>query len=155
MEYLNPQGWPRPHGYSNGVAAKGRQVFVAGQIGWDETGTLAEGGLAAQVARALANCLAVVAEAGGGPEHVTRMTWFVVDKADYAAQRAEIGAAYRALMGGAYPAMSLYQVGLLEPGYACPQRQVRRRRIGGVHADEPVRHLRGRHVIRSDQQVAA
>jgi len=116
MEYLNPQGWPRPHGYSNGVAASGRQVFVAGQIGWDETGTLAEGGLAAQVARALANCLAVLAEAGGGPEHVTRMTWFVVDKADYAAQRAEIGAAYRALMGGAYPAMSLYQVGLLEPG---------------------------------------
>ena len=103
MEYLNPQGWPRPHGYSNGVAASGRQVFVAGQIGWDETGTLAEGGLAAQVARALANCLAVLAEAGGGPEHVTRMTWFVVDKADYAAQRAEIGAAYRAAHGRGVP----------------------------------------------------
>lgn len=116
MEYLNPPGWPRPHGYSNGVAASGRQVFVAGQIGWDETATLVEGGLVPQIAQAIANCLAVLAEAGGKPEHVTRMTWFVVDKNDYAAQRAAIGGAYRALMGGTYPAMSLYEVGLLEPG---------------------------------------
>jgi|SRR3954469_3166050 enamine deaminase RidA (YjgF/YER057c/UK114 family) len=116
MQHLNPPGWPRPQGYSNGVAAAGRQVFVAGQIGWDETGTLAPGGLLPQVARALANCLAVLAEAGGGPEHVTRMTWFVVDKADYAAHRQEIGAAYRSLMGRSFPAMSLFEVGLLEPG---------------------------------------
>jgi enamine deaminase RidA (YjgF/YER057c/UK114 family) len=116
VEYLNPPGWPRPQGYSNGVAATGRQVFVAGQIGWDETCTLVEGGLDAQVRQALGNALAVLAEAGAGPEHVTRMTWFVVDKSDYQARRAEIGAAYRELMGRAYPAMSLYEVGLLEPG---------------------------------------
>jgi enamine deaminase RidA (YjgF/YER057c/UK114 family) len=116
VEYLNPPGWPRPHGYSNGVAATGRQVFIAGQIGWDETGTLADGGLVAQVSQAIGNCLAVLAQAGGRPEHVTRMTWFVVDKADYAARRSEIGVAYRELMGRAYPAMSLFEVGLLEPG---------------------------------------
>jgi enamine deaminase RidA (YjgF/YER057c/UK114 family) len=98
------------------VVASGRQVFVAGQIGWDAGGTLAPGGLVPQVRQALQNCLAVVAEAGGGPEHVTRMTWFVVDKADYAARRAAIGVVYRELMGTAYPAMSLLEVGLLEPG---------------------------------------
>ena len=91
-------------------------MFVAGQIGWDETETLVEGGLVPQVRRAIANCLAVLAEAGGGPEHVTRMTWLVVDKADYAAKRAEIGGVYRELMGRSFPAMSLYEVGLLEPG---------------------------------------
>jgi enamine deaminase RidA (YjgF/YER057c/UK114 family) len=116
MEYLNPPGWPPPQGYSNGVAASGRQVFVAGQIGWDETGALVGGGLVDQVAQALANCLTVLAEAGAGPEHVTRMTWFVADKADYNANRPAIGVAYRALMGNAYPAMSLVEVGLLEPG---------------------------------------
>src|SRR5271154_5672559 len=116
MEYLNPPNWPRPHGYSNGVAASGRLVFVAGQIGWDATETLVEGGLVPQIAQAIANCLAVLAEAGGRPEHVTRMTWFVVDKADYERQRPAIGAAYRELMGASYPAMSLYEVGLLEPG---------------------------------------
>jgi len=116
MDYLNPPGWPRPQGYSNGVSASGRQVFVAGQIGWDTTGTLAPGGLVPQVGQAIANCLAVLAEAGGGPEHVTRMTWFVADKDDYDASRPQIGAAYRELMGSSYPAMSLFQVGLLEPG---------------------------------------
>jgi enamine deaminase RidA (YjgF/YER057c/UK114 family) len=115
-EYLNPPGWPRPQGYSNGVAARGRQIFVAGQIGWDETGTIVEGGLVEQVRKAISNCLAVLAVAGAGPEHTTRMTWLVADKADYTAKRAEIGAVYRELMGRAYPAMSLYEVGLLEPG---------------------------------------
>jgi enamine deaminase RidA (YjgF/YER057c/UK114 family) len=116
MEYLNPPGWARPQGYSNGVAATGRQVFVAGQIGWDAGQRLVEGGLVEQVRQALGNCLAVLAEAGGGPEHVTRMTWNVTDKDDYTAKRAEIGDVYRQLMGRSYPAMSLYQVGLLEPG---------------------------------------
>ncbi len=115
MDYLNPPGWPRPQGYSNGVAATGRQVFVAGQIGWDAAGVLADG-LVAQVRQALGNCLAVLAEAGGGPEHVARMTWFVTDRVDYAARREEIGRVYRELMGRSYPAMSLYEVGLLEPG---------------------------------------
>jgi enamine deaminase RidA (YjgF/YER057c/UK114 family) len=114
VDYLNPAGWPRPQGYSNGVAATGRQVFVAGQIGWDRDGVLADG-LVEQVRQALGNCLAVLAVAGGGPEHVARMTWFVTDKGLYAAKRAEIGAVYRELMGRAYPAMSLYEVGLLEP----------------------------------------
>ncbi len=115
-ELLNPGNWPRPHGYSNGVAATGRQVFVAGQIGWDETETLVEGGLVEQVAQALRNCLAVLAEAGASAEHVVRMTWYVVDREDYRARRPEIGAVYRELMGSVYPAMSLVQVGLLEPG---------------------------------------
>ena len=115
MDYLNPPGWPRPQGYSNGVAATGRQVFVAGQIGWDAAGVLADG-IVAQVRQALGNCLAVLAEAGGGPEHVARMTWFVTDRVDYAARREEIGRVYRELMGRSYPAMSLYEVGLLEPG---------------------------------------
>jgi enamine deaminase RidA (YjgF/YER057c/UK114 family) len=115
-DYLNPPGWPQPRGYSNGVAASGRQVFVAGQIGWDETGTLVDGGLAAQVRQALGNCLTVLAQAGGGPEHITRMTWLVADRGDYVAQRLAIGEVYRELMGGSYPAMSLYEVGLLEPG---------------------------------------
>jgi enamine deaminase RidA (YjgF/YER057c/UK114 family) len=113
---LNPAGWPRPQGYSNGVAATGLQVFVAGQIGWDETETLVEGGLVPQARQALANGLAVLAEAGARPEHVTRMTWLVADLDAYRAARAEIGEVYRQLMGSAYPAMSLYQVGLLEPG---------------------------------------
>ena len=114
VDYLNPPGWPRPQGYSNGVAGTGRQVFVAGQIGWDTDGAVADG-LVAQVRQALANCLEVLAAAGAGPEHVARMTWFVTDKQLYAAQRAEIGAVYRELMGRSYPAMSLYEVGLLEP----------------------------------------
>lgn len=115
-ELLNPASWPRPQGYSNGVAARGRQVFVAGQIGWDETETLVEGGLVEQTAQALRNCLAVLAEAGAGPEDVVRMTWYVVDRDDYRARRPEIGAVYRELMGPVYPAMSLLQVGLFEPG---------------------------------------
>jgi enamine deaminase RidA (YjgF/YER057c/UK114 family) len=98
-ESLNPAAWPRPQGYSNGVAATGRQVFVAGQIGWDETERLVEGGLVAQVAQALRNCLAVLAEGGAGAEHVVRMTWYVADRDDYRARRREIGAVYRELMG--------------------------------------------------------
>jgi enamine deaminase RidA (YjgF/YER057c/UK114 family) len=115
-DYLNPPGWPPPRGYSNGVAASGRQVFVAGQIGWDASGTLVAGGLVNQVRQALSNCLEVLAQAGGGPEHVMRMTWLVTDRSDYTAQRSAIGEVYRELMGSSYPAMSLYEVGLLEPG---------------------------------------
>src|ERR1700742_1251369 len=102
---LNPAGWPRPQGYSNGVAASGLQVFVAGQIGWDTTETIVEGGLVPQTRQALQNGLAVLAEAGAGPEHVTRMTWLVADLDAYRGARAEIGEIYRELMGAAYPAM--------------------------------------------------
>jgi enamine deaminase RidA (YjgF/YER057c/UK114 family) len=113
---LNPPGWPRPQGYANGVVASGRQVFVAGQIGWEAGERLVDGGLVPQVRQALRNCLAVLAEAGGGPQHVTRMNWFVTDKDAYAAARPAIGEVYRELMGSSYPAMSLLEVGLLEPG---------------------------------------
>jgi enamine deaminase RidA (YjgF/YER057c/UK114 family) len=115
-DYLNPPGWPPPRGYSNGVAASGRQVFVAGQVGWDETESLVEGGLVNQVRQALTNCLAVLAQAGAGPEHIVRMTWLVADRSDYVAKRPALGEVYRELMGASYPAMSLYEVGLLEPG---------------------------------------
>jgi enamine deaminase RidA (YjgF/YER057c/UK114 family) len=115
MEQLNPPGWPRPRGYANGVAASGRQVYVAGQVGWDASGTFVSDELVGQTRQALANCLAVLAEAHAGPEHVARMTWYVVDRADYAAKRRELGAVYRELMGDSYPAMSLVEVRLLEP----------------------------------------
>lgn len=115
MEILEPPGWARPRGYCNGVAAAGRMVFVAGQVGWDAAGEFASDELVGQIRQALANCLAILGEADAGPEHVTRMTWYVVDREDYGAKRAEIGRAYRELMGEAYPAMSLVEVRLLEP----------------------------------------
>jgi enamine deaminase RidA (YjgF/YER057c/UK114 family) len=115
MEVLQPPGWPRPRGYANGIATEGRMVFVAGQIGWDEEQRF-EAGLAAQVRRTLANVLAVLAEAGGGPEHVARLTWYVTDREAYLRELEPIGAAYRELMGRHYPAMAVVVVaGLIEP----------------------------------------
>jgi enamine deaminase RidA (YjgF/YER057c/UK114 family) len=115
MEILQPPGWPRPRGYANGIAAEGKMVFVAGQIGWDEEQRF-EAGLAAQVRRTLANVLAVLAEAGGGPEHVARLTWYVTDREAYVRELEPIGAAYRELMGRHYPAMAVVVVaGLIEP----------------------------------------
>jgi enamine deaminase RidA (YjgF/YER057c/UK114 family) len=115
VERLQPPGWPEPRGYANGVAAEGRIVFVAGQIGWDETGAFPARDLAGQVRRALENVLAVVAQAGGGPEHVARMTWYLVDREDYLASQKAIGAAYREVMGRHFPAMAVVVVaGLLE-----------------------------------------
>ena len=114
MKVLQPAGWPRPKGYSNGVAAEGRMVFVAGQVGWDETGAFPDG-FAAQVRQVLANTLAVLAEAQAGPEHIVRMTWYVVDKTEYLASLREIGAAWRELIGPHYPAMAVVEVkGLVE-----------------------------------------
>jgi len=118
LEILQPQGWPRPKGYSNGVAAVGRQVFVAGQIGWDAEGRFARGGLAGQVRQALLNIVAVLAEAGGAPEHIVRLTWFVTSREEYHAELSEIGAAYRAVMGKHFPAMSVVQVVALMEGEA-------------------------------------
>jgi enamine deaminase RidA (YjgF/YER057c/UK114 family) len=106
---LQPPGWPPPRGYANGIEASGRFVFVGGQIGWDETGAFAPD-LPDQVRQALANIVAVLAEAGAGPEHVTRLTWFITDRASYLAQQKEIGAAYRAVMGRHFPAMAVVQV---------------------------------------------
>jgi enamine deaminase RidA (YjgF/YER057c/UK114 family) len=113
---LLPPGWPRPKGYSNGVEAKGRLVFTAGVIGWDETETIVSDSLAGQFEQVLRNTLAILAEAGAGPEHVVRMTWYVTDRDEYVAHLAEIGAAWRALMGRYYPAMAVVAVAaLVEP----------------------------------------
>ena len=106
---LQPAGWPRPKGYSNGIAATGETIFVGGQIGWDETGAFADG-LAAQVERTLANIVAVLAEAGAGPADITRLTWYLVDIEDYLAHQAEIGAAYRRVIGRHFPVMAVVQV---------------------------------------------
>lgn len=111
---LLPEGWPRPKGYSNGVAAEGRMVFVAGQIGWDVDGAFPEG-FADQFRQTLDNTLAVLAEGGAGPEHIVRMTWYVVDKAEYLAALRDIGAVWRELIGPHYPAMAVVEVkGLIE-----------------------------------------
>ena len=112
---LLPEGWPRPKGYANGVVAEGRMVFVAGQIGWTPEGVFESADFAGQFSQTLKNTLAVLAEAGGGPEHVVRMTWYVVDKAEYLASLADIGAAWREQMGSNYPAMAVVEVnGLIE-----------------------------------------
>lgn len=113
---LLPPGWPRPRGYSNGIAATGRMVFVAGQIGWDTSGRIVSADFAQQFRQALVNTLAVLAEAGAGPEHVCRMTWYITSREDYTAALAELGAHWKALMGRHYPAMAVVIVsGLVEP----------------------------------------
>ena len=110
MRTLLPEGWPRPKGYANGIEAEGRMVFVAGMIGWDETGAFPDESFAGQVRRTLENTLAVLKEAGAGPQHVVRQTWYVVDKAEYLASVRELGALWRELMGPHYPAMAVVQV---------------------------------------------
>lgn len=117
FEFLQPKNWMSPKGYSNGVAAEGRQVFIAGQIGWNERCELVGDDFVRQAERALANIVEVLAEAGGEPRHLTRLTWFVTDKAAYVARQKEVGEAYRRVIGRHFPAMSLIVVaGLLEPG---------------------------------------
>ena len=113
---LQPPGWPRPRGYANGVMAEGKPVFVAGQIGWDETGRLVSDDFADQFRQVLVNTLAVLAEAGAGPEHVCRMTWYVTSREAYTAALPALGAHWKALMGRNYPAMAVVIVsGLVEP----------------------------------------
>ena len=117
MQILQPPSWPRPRGYSNGVSASGRMVFVSDMIGWDESGKLVSSSFAAQTRQALKNVVAVLAEAKAQPEHIVRMTWYVLDKREYLEAYKEIGAAYRELIGAHYPAMSAVQVsGLVEDG---------------------------------------
>jgi enamine deaminase RidA (YjgF/YER057c/UK114 family) len=114
---LQPSGWPRPKGYANGIAARGTLVFVAGQVGWDASERIVPGGFVAQARQALANIVAVLREAGAGPEHVARMTWYVVDKREYLDSLPALGAAYREVMGASYPAMTAVEVkGLVEEG---------------------------------------
>ena len=115
--FLQPKDWAPPQGYANGIAATGRVVFVAGQIGWNARAELVSRELTAQVEQALKNILAVIAEAGGEARHITRLTWFVTDKATYVTQRKEIGAAYRRVIGKHFPSMTLIvAAGLLEEG---------------------------------------
>jgi enamine deaminase RidA (YjgF/YER057c/UK114 family) len=109
LTVVQPPGWPAPRGYSNGIAGTGRVVMVGGQIGWDEQGRFPEG-FPAQVAQALRNVLAVVQAAGGKPEHVARLTWYVVDIEEYRAALPALGAVYRDTFGRWYPAMTLVQV---------------------------------------------
>jgi enamine deaminase RidA (YjgF/YER057c/UK114 family) len=112
LRVVQPPGWPAPRGYSNGIAGTGRVVMVGGQIGWDEQGRFAQG-FVAQVAQALRNVVAVVREAGGGPEHIARLTWYVVDIEEYRSALPALRAAYRDTLGRWYPAMTLVQVGAL------------------------------------------
>lgn len=109
LSAVQPEGWAEPRGYSNGMIGEGRVLFVGGQIGWDAEGRFAEGFLG-QVGQALANIVAVLKAAGGGPEHVGRLTWYVTDIEAYRASLRELGPVYRAAMGKHFPAMALVQV---------------------------------------------
>lgn len=116
MDFLHPKNWAKTPGFSNGVAASGRTVFVAGQIGWNpETSEFESDDFAVQVRQCLANTVAVLAEAGAEPSHIARMTWYVTDKQEYLSALHAVGAAYRDVIGRHFPAMALVQVvGLVE-----------------------------------------
>ena len=115
MKVLQPKGWPRPKGYSNGMAARGRTIFTAGVVGWDETETFVSDTLAGQFAQALRNVLAVIGCDGAGPHNIARMTCYVTSIDDYLASAKEIGAAWREIMGRNFPTMALVEVkGLVE-----------------------------------------
>lgn len=114
---LRPAGGRRPSGYSDGMEARGRVIFVAGQVATTSEGTVSAHDLGAQVEQALRNVVAVLAAGGAGPAHVVRMTWFVTDMEEYRRERARVGEAYRAVMGAHYPAMTLVAVSaLVDPG---------------------------------------
>ena len=110
MEFLQPAGWPRPKGYANGVAARGRTVYVSGMVGWDAQGVFRSDDFADQARQALANVIAVLAEAKALPEHIVRMTWYVTDRREYVAAYPRIGIAYRELIGRHFPAMTAVEV---------------------------------------------
>ncbi|OGA40468.1 MAG: enamine deaminase RidA [Betaproteobacteria bacterium RIFCSPLOWO2_12_FULL_68_19] len=115
MQVLQPPGWARPKGFSNGIAAQGKLVFIAGQVGWDAQQQWRQRGFAGQFRQALENVISVLKEANGGPEHLVRLTWYVIDRDEYLSSVQEVGAAYRELMGRHYPAMAVVQVaGLVE-----------------------------------------
>lgn len=115
MKILQPPNWPRPKGYSNGISASGRMVFTAGIVGWDEHESFPDHTLHGQFARALMNTLEILAQDGAGPQHIVRMTIYVIDRSEYLSSRDEIGIAWREIMGPNYPAMALVEVkGLVE-----------------------------------------
>ncbi|MCB1900873.1 MAG: RidA family protein [Rhodocyclaceae bacterium] len=107
---LQPEGWAPPRGYANGIEARGRQIYVGGQIGWNAQCKFESDDLVQQIYQALKNAVDVVRVAGGGPEHVVRMTWYLVDKKEYVARLKEIGQVYREVMGRNFPAMTAIQV---------------------------------------------
>jgi enamine deaminase RidA (YjgF/YER057c/UK114 family) len=108
--FLHPKGWKEPKGFANGIVARGRLVFLAGQIGWNAEQKFDSEDFIAQTRQALANIVALVAEAGGRPEHIARLTWYVIDKKEYLSRLGELGQAYRSVMGKHFPVMTLVQV---------------------------------------------
>lgn len=117
MQVLQPPGWKRPKGYSNGIIASGRTVFVAGQVGWDEEEVFRTDDLVGQIRQALTNIVGILAAGGARPEHIVRMNWFLADAAEYNARLAEIGEVYRELIGRHFPVMMALQVaGFVEHG---------------------------------------
>ena len=119
MKFLQPPDWPRPKGYANGVLARGSMVFVSGVVGWNAQGKFESRDFAAQVRQALLNIVEILHEAQAKPEHIARMTWYVLDKSEYMAASKAMGAAYREIIGKHYPAMTVVEVsGLLKPMHA-------------------------------------
>lgn len=117
MQVLQPPGWKKPKGYANGIVAKGRMVFVAGQVGWNAEEKFETSDFAGQARQALTNIVAILAEAGAGPEHICRMTWYVGDRHEYNASLKELGEAYREIIGRNFPVMTAIQVaGFVEKG---------------------------------------
>jgi len=112
---LQPRGWKQPKGFANGVVAEGRLVLLAGQVGWNADQEFESDDFIDQARQALANIVTLLGEAGGRPEHIARLTWYVIDKKEYVARQSELGKAYRSVMGRHFPPMTLVQVvGLVE-----------------------------------------
>jgi enamine deaminase RidA (YjgF/YER057c/UK114 family) len=115
FEVLQPEGWAKPSGYANGIAARGKMIFIAGQIGWNEQCVFESDDLVDQIQQTLKNIVAVARAGGAEPEHIVSMTWFLTDRKEYSARLKEIGAAYRSVMGRCFPAMTALQTaGLIE-----------------------------------------
>src|SRR5882672_10612319 len=113
MRLLHPKSWAPTKGFSNGVAAEGRQVFVAGQVGWNARQEIVTDDFVAQVEQALRNVVDILAEADARPEHLVRLTWYITDKREYLARSSDVGQAYRRVIGRHFPAMTLVQVAAL------------------------------------------
>jgi len=117
MEFLQPPDWPRPKGYSNGIVTQGRMVFLAGQVGWNANEEFETNDFSNQAKQALSNIVTILAEAGGRPEHIVRLTWFIGDKQEYLVNLKELGAVYRDVIGRHFPVMSVIEVkGFIEVG---------------------------------------
>lgn len=115
LDVLQPAGWAKPSGYANGIAARGKMIFIAGQIGWNEQCKFESDDLVEQIGQTLRNIVAVLRAGGAGPEHIVSMTWFLLDRKEYSARLKEIGEAYRGVVGRRFPTMTALQVsGLIE-----------------------------------------